>query len=250
MPRALNAFDATAIQGRGWSPLQLDPAVWYDASDLSTVTGDPVSELRDLSGNGNHAAQSNSSLRPSRLQHFAGRNCLYFDVVTSMRLEMATTLSYTGAVSFFVATRCPSGSPRMLAFGGNDSSFWGSGGFECLFRNTGDSGVTLSRTDNDWHVVSGVRRGAGAGEADIWQNGLWTANGTLGGTINAANVAGRLYGGSSWQTSQGYWCEAFIVARAVTVAERQAAEGYLAAKWRHPVDGDHPLRARAAMIGD
>jgi hypothetical protein len=250
VPRPLSLYDAGVVQGRSWSPLSLRPDVWYDASDVSTVTGNPVSEIRDLSGKGNHATQATSSLRPSRFVHPTGRNCLYFDLSGEMRLEMSTVLSYTGEVSFFVATRAVEFSPRMMAFGGNDSSFWGSGAFECLFRNSGDSGVTLSRIDYDWHVVSGVRRGTGAGQTDLWQNGFWTSNGTLGGTINAANIAARLYAGSSWQTSHGWWCEAFIVPRAVTVAERMAAEGYLAQKWLHKIEGDHPLLARPAWIGD
>lgn len=47
-----------------WTPAQLSPFFWLDATQLGLTNGDPVSSWTDLSGNGNHFTSS-ASARPT-----------------------------------------------------------------------------------------------------------------------------------------------------------------------------------------
>jgi hypothetical protein len=65
--------------GRGgvFSPASLSPTAWYDPSDMSTLFQDsagstpvtaveqPVGRISDKSGNGRHATQATTSLKPT-----------------------------------------------------------------------------------------------------------------------------------------------------------------------------------------
>lgn len=71
-----------------FTPLSLNPALWLDASDLTTITATDgqVSQLQDKSGNGNHASQATGSRQPlSGTQSQNGLNVLDF---SSDRLEI------------------------------------------------------------------------------------------------------------------------------------------------------------------
>ncbi|MGH6885646.1 MAG: hypothetical protein ACREGK_06190, partial [Geminicoccales bacterium] len=55
-------------------------AFWYDAVQSPVVeSGGIVEQWQDLSGNGNHAAQSNGAQRPAKTIDVAGRQVLRFD---------------------------------------------------------------------------------------------------------------------------------------------------------------------------
>lgn len=67
----------SGLQAMPLDPLSLSPNCWFDPSqanstyqDTGTSTpagnGDPVGDLRDLSGNGHHATQATSGLRPTK----------------------------------------------------------------------------------------------------------------------------------------------------------------------------------------
>lgn len=55
-----------------WSPLQLSPAVWLDATDTDTVvlTSGAVSQWSDKSGNNRHATQSTAANRPTVVNRY------------------------------------------------------------------------------------------------------------------------------------------------------------------------------------
>ena len=53
---------------KSWSPLELSPSLWLDASDTSSITAGPtgnVSEWRDISGNDFHVNQSTANVQPT-----------------------------------------------------------------------------------------------------------------------------------------------------------------------------------------
>lgn len=60
MERSLGSFI------NGWTPDQISPALWLDASVFSSITiATGVSEWRDISGNNRHATQATTSLQPA-----------------------------------------------------------------------------------------------------------------------------------------------------------------------------------------
>lgn len=65
-----------------FSPLELSPALWLDASDGSTFTyssGTLVSQWNDKSGNNRHATQSSSTSQPDRSGTLNGLSTVVFD---------------------------------------------------------------------------------------------------------------------------------------------------------------------------
>ena len=64
MPRQIHFVSRRRI--RRWSPNDLIPLAWWDASDISTVTtsGNDATKWNDKSGNENHAVQNNTNLSP------------------------------------------------------------------------------------------------------------------------------------------------------------------------------------------
>lgn len=259
MPRGVSRYDEARLQGRLWTPEQLKCDLWYDAADLSTITvATGVSEWRDKSGNANHAAQATGGSQPLfEADTTAGLPALRFDATNNKRLAVGTVRSYdttAPACSLFSVTRLTS--TRVVAFGGNDSSFFGEGSNFGLWRNTSDSGITTSSSYTSqiarWHLWSGVRTGTGSNGATMWLDGDTVANGTatLGGTFNIAFLGARFYAGSSFQPSVGWIGEAIAIPSAVSPRERQLVEGYLAHKWGIALRGDHPFHYRAPTLGD
>jgi hypothetical protein len=75
-------------------------AFWYDAEVSSYAGG----TWRDLSGNGNDAAQPNPSRRPAKTTDLAGRRLLRFDGIDDALL-VASPPDLSGGLTFFVVYR-------------------------------------------------------------------------------------------------------------------------------------------------
>jgi len=74
--------------GGGFSPLDLSPNLWLDATDATTITevsGD-VSQWNDKSGNGNNVSQSVSTNRPSNGGTLNGNNVIDWGSTTNSKL--------------------------------------------------------------------------------------------------------------------------------------------------------------------
>lgn len=67
-----------------FSPLDLSPAMWLDASDASTITASSgkVSQWSDKSGNGRHMTQGTGLLQPAYNETKNGKNVVTFDSTT------------------------------------------------------------------------------------------------------------------------------------------------------------------------
>ena len=119
--RALNATELEAIQEwftvvptvppnpwappPSWSPLDLSPALWLDASDTSTITASSgsVSEWRDKSGNARHVSQGTAASQPTTgTATQNGKNVLSFDGGDFLRFTTFPTIAqpYTVVVMF------------------------------------------------------------------------------------------------------------------------------------------------------
>lgn len=111
----------------GWHPDWLfrgsAQGVWFDPSDLTTlfqgaagtmpVTGvnQPVGRIEDKSGNGHHARQAISAVRPILRADSAGRNYLEFDGVDDLLVVPMLDLTAFTRVSVVAAVRKISGGP-------------------------------------------------------------------------------------------------------------------------------------------
>lgn len=86
-----------AASRRRLTPVNIGAAVWYDASDLSTLAqnsdgtgavavGDPVGRIMDKSGNNRHAIQATAGMRPTLRQDSAGYYYLEFVAASTQTL--------------------------------------------------------------------------------------------------------------------------------------------------------------------
>lgn len=86
---------------------ELSPALWLDASDLSTITqsGGAVSQWSDKSGNGRHATQTTGSAQPATgIATMNGRNVLSFSSVNTNTLNFSSIpQAYLGFTLFYAA---------------------------------------------------------------------------------------------------------------------------------------------------
>lgn len=133
-----------------WSPAQLFAAseigVWYDPSDLSTMwtdtgrttpvttDGDLVACIDDKSGNGFHATQSNSSLRPA-YKTSGGLHWLAFDGTDDCLATSSIDFTATDAMSMFLGVKRNNANTTVIVelsanAGGNAGTFYLVGGLD------------------------------------------------------------------------------------------------------------------------
>ena len=102
-----------------FSPLDLSPTLWLDASDETTITesGGAVSQWDDKSGNGNNVTQGTASAQPTTgVDTLNGLNVINFD--GSDRLVAATASDWTflndgSNHTLFVVSKRPSSATAM-----------------------------------------------------------------------------------------------------------------------------------------
>lgn len=102
-----------------WSPLSLfassEQGAWYDPSDLSTmyedsagttpaVVNQPVGRILDKSGNGNHATQATTSLKPV-LRESGGLYYLQFDGIDDFLSTGSIDFTATDKMTVFEGVR-------------------------------------------------------------------------------------------------------------------------------------------------
>ncbi len=247
-----------------WSPERILTAAWFDAADPATITANAgaVSQWRDKSGNQNHAAQATASRRPATgSATLGGLNAIAFDPFQDQHLaaphhaslnldasggaNLFAVCNYTGYVSRSSGLNSIVSKGPLLSAGAaygiriNDNNrlpFKAGDGF---FATAAESSASLDL------LYSGTRDDSTA-TANAFINGLPLASATA--TAIASNNTSPLVLGGETATSR---CadvrlgELLIVPGAVTEANRQQIEGYLAHKWTlaENLPADHLYKA-------
>lgn len=211
-------------KGADFSPLDLPGlALWLDASDLSTITesGGAVSQWDDKSGNANHATQGTGAA-----QLTTGASTL-----NSLNVLKGTTAT-------FMSAPWPTGSGAQTWF----SVFVpdeAEDRFMLLSSNAGYAGLcfeTLSTTlSNNFTVTGYFNNGAAFG--GTLSNDLFVFYDKPSiARVDVASVSGSptsFVTSSTTSTYEFFGVHAEILAfdRALTAAEIEQVEAYLAAKW-------------------
>jgi hypothetical protein len=257
MPRGINIVDEAQIQRRLWTPEILGPALWFDASDISTISvSTGVSEWRDKSGYQRHGLQTTVNSRPI-LTTVNGYPSVQFDGIDDALLIstqfMPTTVANQNYIIIAVVKENNGG------FGGVFSTNPGS-------NNTG-TGIVINNTRNYSFfpatafatTSTGVNRSIVAGVAtsiptqQIFFNGTQEINATVSQTLVHATqcVIGRYRVGD---TNFGAidLNELVIVLNNSSTIMRQQLEGYLAHKWglQRNLPALHPFVNRPPLIGN
>jgi len=226
-----------------WDPTATSNiALWFDASDASTITASSgnVSQWRDKSGNDYHVAQSTANKHPkTNTRTINGLNVLDFNgtsqLLTSVQDVFTSNQNYTKVVVYFTDNL---GALNNLITIGNSAfyqelSMWHNGN---QFGSSSYPGVGVP-------MVAIGRYEAGV-QSDIFINGSNVGtNGAHGVWANDGNhLLIASHGGSSYL--DGVIAEIVVFDYAASTDLREKVEGYLAWKWglRGYLPTSHPYK--------
>ncbi|MGA0398231.1 MAG: hypothetical protein ACO3O3_13810 [Ilumatobacteraceae bacterium] len=225
MPAGVGVSTASSF-----SPLDLSPALWLDASDESTLSGPgggAVSQWDDKSGNGNDATQATSANQPtSGTRTLNGLNVLDCDVLDGLQADFGTDYSQPNTI-FVVA--------QLDDLDGSQTFFDGISGAK---RHIGQM-----YTSSDWRMDAGVNLFGGTPDTDahLLRFVFNTTNSTLhvdGVSTLSGNAGTNVLDGFTFGTNyainfgiDGILAEAIVVDGTLTAGEISLVETYLADKW-------------------
>ena len=248
------------------TPAWLQPAMWLDAADQSTITiATGISEWRDKSGNGRNATQSIASNQPHyTIGGLNGKNILTFDGINDHLVHSFNASPAPHSV-FAVARRTSGGggsgyqllyqavSP-FSPFGVNisakasSSNNWGE-----YINSWVNSGQSLL---NNWSAIGIVSPSATSGTEILNTNGI-TATVAYTARYPGDPSDRRVIGadpafGFSDGVLKGDIAEIVVFTYALSVFNRQLMMGYLSWKWNLQANlpTDHPFRNRPPLISD
>ncbi len=231
-----------------WTPTALGSALalWLDAEDAASITlnGSTVSQWNDKSGNNRHASQATAASQPTRtLNGLGGRTVLTFDGVddflnatftlTNFSVGMVGTLTANTAIIYYPLGfgSPPSGSAGLSVGGTNFTQKAALNSPSLLTNET----VTL----NSPYLITAHAK---TNNRLISFNGQTPATDTNSQSISEVRIGMR---------SDGFWPyagrigEVVITNTALSAADRQRLEGYLAHKWglEANLPAGHPFKS-------
>ncbi|WP_299393299.1 LamG-like jellyroll fold domain-containing protein [Pelagibius sp.] len=219
--------------------------LWYDADDLATITkdgSDIVQQWDDKSGDNNHASQSSASQRPLYVASgIGGLPSIQFDGSNDeLDYDAPTGISGSQNRTVFVVFQNDDvlADHGVLSFGDNATRQ----SFHLVSRSTDRWGVGLWDDDYDsTTLVPGTSARVGAAKLDGTTLGDITLY--LDGTAESASGAAVVNTDSGFgaiprvgsthgvSNHDGLISEVLIYNTALSDADRQSVEGYLAHKW-------------------
>jgi PKD repeat protein len=239
-----------------WTPADLPggAAMWLDASDASTFSfsDNGITEWRDRSGNGRNAEDGFlSSTRPTRGDDLiGGRPAVAFDGsndVLTFNGSSITNSDYT--VAAVTARTSPKSTNYYL--GGTQSSNnrnlhvgWRSDTVmtHAQYGNDMDASVAGHSTPQPTLQVS--RHSGSTGKTMYLDGSQASTNSSTTGLLSWTGAAVGRYNSSYFQGNVG---EVLLVSSALSDADRQRLEGYLAHKWgtTASLPANHPYKSAA-----
>ena len=209
-----------------FSPIDLSPTLWVDASDETTITesGGAVSQWDDKSGNGNHLKQASSTFQPITGTHtLNGRNTIYNDGADFLDTDSAVSL--TGFTAWMVFEHIAE--TVSYQFGTSDRSTY------ALVMTEGNSSTAIDQNMGTvtYHIDGTLFTGTTRGD-------LYTALAesphivriVSDGTINIV-LAPFGYPFSPAGIAEQKMAEVIIADGTLTAQQIAATETYLADKW-------------------
>lgn len=249
----------------GWTPSELGSALalWLDAADSSTITlnGSTVAQWQDKSGNGRHAVQGTAANQPTYLlSNFNSKNAVSFDggdFLDNLTNGVTGTGTYAGPLNlFYAATRTSASGGAILT----ERQTTLVKGFQLLSVSAAQVFISSDGLHNSSnHAISTTSynrfgsSGAIASHSHVpgsrdnyWINSTQETV-TTGTATNITGNAGFRIGGREGSVGglwQGVMLEVMATTSALTTADRQRLEGYLAHKWGLVANlpSDHPYK--------
>lgn len=229
-------------QGGAFTPLALNPALWFDASQISGLSdGDSVTTWSDMSESARHATQSLAAAKPTyKTGIVGGQPVVRFD--GGDMLEISGTMALSALTAFIVfrtAAAIPSYAAAMNFYQSGSARWMQGVSTEAAYRNGwagSNSSLGLTQPSGAFSTSTAY--------VQIWKKSTtqWTIyrNGTAGSAINdstSAAAAVSCIGCERLALNQYHYhftgdiAEIIIYATALSDADRQAVEAYLSAKF-------------------
>lgn len=230
-----------SIGGSLWTPADTTTRLWLDSADASTITesGGFVSQWRDKSGNGDHAAQGVASRQPvTGVDSINGLNTLSF-VDDYLLLDSLVDFSQYKSQELFVVMQAnDNGSDKAFfaQFDGGSDSF--------LHRYTFDNmdidlfyaaGSISSISTPDQNLTNALIYSSYFTPAEVGvkttQNVSYTTKSlpqAIDNSISPVSIGARNGGSNSFN---GKIAEIIFVSSSLSTDDRSRFEGYLAWKW-------------------
>jgi len=236
---------------RTFRPIDIDGcALWLDANDATTFTlsGSNITSWNDKSGTANHAVQGTASNRPTyatdsgypavafsgSAQYLFGTNPLLTSTSMSMFIVHRTTNTSATQYIFFDYKVIGSNYVQFVNVSGSYSgniTYAQSPYTDKAFTYSSTSNRTMtSFVDSPTNTTSNFHANGSLVSTTLTNGGISNvATDAVGYALGAfrQNLT-TAYGGSYFQ---GYIYEVIVYPSALTTAQRQQVEGYLAKKW-------------------
>lgn len=237
MSKGASGFDPRSIPGC---------VVWLDAADPNTFTplnptnGASISQWRDKSGNNNHGSQATGSQQPT---YISASNSLNFTRTSSQVLNLPNGAFPTGnsSYAYFIVCSIASLTDGLGIIGGGN---YGTNGQVMALRSFSTDGrIHQYWFNNDLSSAAGAYSAntrliveatyTSGGTRATLTNGTQLVSDTPGtrAQTNTNNTVGASYVANN-EYLNGTISEVIVFSNALTTAQRQAVEGYLAWKWR------------------
>ncbi len=247
-----------------WNPDYLTPAVWLDADDSSTFTlvGSAVSQWNDKSGNSRDVSQAIASQKPVRTAAvMGGRNAVVFDgtndFLTFPSITAFTSSNYTvasavarydnrNANGYLGGSGATNGANLMMGWSASaylTSTVYGVDAYSLdmsvgAYSTTTDEVHTATVTNSGWALY--LNGGATQETKANTQRSTGWAGAAVGRAtdrnVHGSNATGYFYGRVG---------EIVMFTSALSTADRQLVEGYLAWKWgtTSALPSTHPYKS-------
>lgn len=238
-PVILGIYDEEA--DAGWTPADITTALWYDASDSSTITesSGSVSQWDDKSGGSKNLVQALGGSQPTTdlvAAELNGLNTIRFDGTESM--AESTKTNTTPFTRFLVyRDRAADGTIIYSAQSGNAFNLYVPSGV--LAANNGTDLSSGINPTSAQEIISAVTFGGVSSE--IFVDGDSKATGTTGTNSETGFTIGGWYNGGA---NADIDVAEIIDVEGISTANREKVEGYLAHKWGllDNLPSDHPYK--------
>ena len=230
-----------------FSPDWLDGLVlWLDANAIEDLDdGEAVAQWDDLSGNYNHAGQTDEARQPTYVvSGLDGMPVVQFDGIDDWMYASLDSIEFA-ATTLFAVTRVNSLAASSPDTGGRvyivAFAVSGSGWHTTEFKSTNGNwrGRTWDGTgkwvqgsavvDNDWKLLSLTSENDDV--IDFWEEGDWKGSTPVGTMLTGQDILAIGANGVPSGFLNGDIAEILIYDQALSDGEREAVEQYLSSKW-------------------
>lgn len=211
-----------------FSPLDLSPTMWFDASDETTITesGGAVSQWDDKSGNNYDLVQATSSAQPKTgTTTINSLNVLEYDGSNTQYLD-EHTVNVSASHTMFAVYEISSNDGEVILVSNDSQSYWG------YAADEGSSSTTMKGSNTIGGLYIDGSEWLGTTRGDLFTSLPKDSPSLIRATFTFPQLGWSTgFTGTIWAFSNGTQVAEIIVVASPTAQEISDTETYLANKW-------------------